>query len=258
MRIELLAARASKLNYLLRHALSRKAFLSSRVAPSVELAGLLGDVRPATVIDVGANRGQFTLFAVEEWPLRKLLAFEPLERAAEVHAGLFSTDPRIELIRKALGSSSRTETLHVSAADDSSSLLQIGALQVGSFPGTEEVGAQLVEVVTLSEVISASWIEAPALLKIDVQGSELEVLQGCGELLLHFNWILIEVSFNEFYVGQPSADEVVRWTQHQGFEISRIQTTKDQHGCPAQADFLFTRVTHRGQPPPSSCQTTGH
>ena len=68
--------------------------------------------------------------------------------------------------------------MHVSAREDSSSLLPVGEGQVSAFPGTDEVGTTNVEVRTLDSVMANRDLEKPALLKVDVQGFELPVLRG--------------------------------------------------------------------------------
>ena len=91
----------------------------------------------------------------------------------------------IELHEVALGEVKRTAQFHVSRRADSSSLLPIGELQSRLFPGTEERGTINVEVVPLDS-LEAHWRSASrALLKLDVQGYELNVLRGARQALRH-------------------------------------------------------------------------
>lgn len=52
--------------------------LAKGVLPTVEHRAPLADVAPATVIDVGANKGQFSAFAHHQWPNAHIHAFEPI------------------------------------------------------------------------------------------------------------------------------------------------------------------------------------
>jgi hypothetical protein len=99
---------------------ARAAFRRGRIAPSIELLPLLRDVRAATVLDVGANVGQFSLLATMHLGPTKVIAFEPLPGAAEAYERVLGADPRIVLHRCAVGAAASTMTLHVSRADDSS------------------------------------------------------------------------------------------------------------------------------------------
>ena len=131
--------------------------------------------------------------------------------------------------------------MHVSAADDSSSLLPITARQAQTFPGTEQKETIEVSTVTLDERFP-DGVEEPALLKIDVQGYELEVLRGAERLLQTIGTVLVECSFQEFYAGQAGADEVIRFLQQRGFRLAGgTAPTVDRHGVLLQVDLIFNR-----------------
>lgn len=131
--------------------------------------------------------------------------------------------------------------MHVSRRDDSSSLLPVGR-QTAVFPGTEEVGTVIVSTARLDASIDPEYIERPALLKVDVQGTELEVLPGSEGLLECFAEIFVECSFAELYEGQPLIDEVsVLLRAHRFDLIAAGPPTMDSNGMLVQADVLFRR-----------------
>jgi hypothetical protein len=126
------------------------------------------------------------------------------------------------------------------ASADSSSLLPISARQSELFPGTEEVGVTDVEAAPLSSFVSAADLNAPALLKIDVQGFELEVLRGAGDVLAAFEHVYVEASFEALYEGQALADDVIALMVDTGFtEVGRYNMSIGPDGALIQADFLF-------------------
>ena len=132
--------------------------------------------------------------------------------------------------------------MHLSARADSSSLLPLGEAQAALFPGTGEAGTTSVEVAPLSDFLEPKALVAPALLKIDVQGFELEALRGCGDLLGRFEWIYVECSYLELYEGQPLADEVLAHLEHAGFaQQGRFNLVEGPDGGEVQADFLLRR-----------------
>ena len=133
-------------------------------------------------------------------------------------------------------------TIHVSRADDSSSLLPISSLQNTLFPGTDEKEVRTVQVKPLDAVLSAKEIEKPALLKLDVQGFEREALEGCKSLLASFSYIYVECSFVELYAGQSLAHEIISFLDEFGFIVSGIYNLSyDRHGIAVQGDFLFKK-----------------
>jgi len=198
----------------------------------------LGDIR--TVLDVGANRGQFALAARRCFPDARIVSFEPLPGPAGIFGRVFSRDPGVILHRAAIGPEADETVIHVSARDDSSSLLPITAVQDRLFPGTGEVGTQTVRVGRLGDFVTGDDIVPPALLKLDVQGFELEALKGCEELLHRFGWVYAECSFVELYEGQALADEVIAWLREHGFLLGGVyHMAYDAQGKAIQADFLF-------------------
>jgi hypothetical protein len=82
----------------------------------------------------------------------------------------------------------------------------------------------------------------PALLKIDVQGFEMEVLRGAVEILSSFSSIYVECSFIELYSGQALINETIEFLYSAGFALAGLfNQTTDSCGRPVQADVLFHR-----------------
>lgn len=219
----------------------RRAFLQHGVAAGVEHEPLLKQISCRTVVDIGANRGQFALVAGEIFPDAQIFSFEPLTQPAETFQRVFAGRP-VKLFPVAVGPTRGRELIHLSARDDSSSLLPITPAQSALFPGTEEVATVTVDVSPLADQLCQEQIIAPALLKIDVQGFELSVLKGCEELLPYFRFAYIECSFVELYEGQAMASEVIAWMATNGFALrGAYNSSFDLVGRAIQADFFFSR-----------------
>lgn len=213
------------------------------VAASVEHLSVLSAFDCNTVIDIGANRGQFALVARKCFPNSRIISFEPLPGPAGLFRRVFANDMSVTLYESAIGPVKEDCGMHLSARDDSSSLLPISSLQSEIFPGTAEVGVVNVHVAPLSEFVGVEDIEGVALLKLDVQGFEMEALQGCESLLSKFKWIYCECSFVELYAGQKLAADVIAWLAIRDFKIKGIYNPSyDSDGQAVQADFLFSRV----------------
>ena len=238
------------------HRASRRAFKLLRLLPNptfrrglrfgvgaaIEHRAALAPLRLRTVVDVGANVGQFSLLARALNPGARIIAFEPLAEAAARYRRVFADDSRATLIQAAIAPQRGTATLHLSAAADSSSLLPITPRQVARFPGTKEVGAIPVAAGPLGDHLDRADIAAPALLKIDVQGFELEVLRASLSLLEAFEHVYVEASFEELYARQALVPEVRAYLGERGFrETGRFNTVRLRDGTPVQADFLFQR-----------------
>jgi FkbM family methyltransferase len=224
----------------------RRPFLQFGVAGGVEHLPVLRqfieqDIQ--TVVDIGANRGQFALAARAQFPAAQIISFEPLEEPAGIFRRVFAGDTLVTLHQVAIGQEEKESSMHVSHSDDSSSLLPISDLQNELFPNTEEKEVRKVTVKRLVGMINAAEIRQPALLKIDVQGFEKEVLLGIGSLIRQFQVVYVECSFMELYAGQALAHEVIALLQQKGFRLQGVYNLSyDNNSIAIQGDFLFTHV----------------
>ncbi len=239
MNLNLFLTRIDKLIQVFGETTLLRAFVRHRVLAGAEHRRILTR-ELATVIDIGANRGQFSL-AVRRWaPDARIIAFEPLSAAAARFREVFQGKDRVTLCQAAVGPEAGEAVIHVSAADDSSSLLSFSKLQEQIYPGTAEVGTEKILVGPLTDFISKEEIVFPALLKLDVQGYEQEALKGCEELLGLFSQVYVECSFVELYSGQSLAGEVIAWLKERGFGLTGIYNMAyDRSGRAVQGDFMF-------------------
>ena len=240
------ARQALKLLRLLPNPVFRRG-LRFGVGAAIEHRGVLASLSLETIVDVGAHTGQFSLLARELHPRARIVAFEPLPVAAARYRRLFAGDPNVTLHQVAIAPWRGTATMHVSASDDSSSLLPITPRQVLRFPGTEEREETTVETAPPDAFLAPADVTAPALLKIDVQGFELEVLRASRPMLGAFEHVYVEASFEVLYAGQALADDIAAFLRAHGFrEAGRFNVTRGPGGSPVQADFLFHRVRPSG------------
>lgn len=236
-----LLTKAEKLSRLLQVQRWRRALKQHRVAASVEHQTVLQKLGPIQlVVDIGANRGQFALLARHQYPDAQIVSFEPLVGPASIYRKVFGGDQHVCVHEVAIGPEHDEVPIHISARDDSSSLLPISDLQAKTFAGTAEVGTASITVKPLDALLTSADISSPALLKLDVQGYEYQTLQGCESLLSQFSYIYCECSFVELYSGQRLASSVVDWLSARGFALAGIYNPYyDSTGLAIQADFLF-------------------
>jgi FkbM family methyltransferase len=218
------------------------AALSRGVAPSSEHLSALRKMSCDRIIDVGANKGQFSLIARIFDPTVPIEAFEPQPEEASIYRKIFRLDPYVKLHEVALGGKPGKSDLHISRRRDSSSLLPIGELQAKLFENTEEIGTHQVQVLTLDE-FSSAWADSQRmLLKLDVQGFELEVLRGAESFLRRCAYVYAECSEVALYTGQALFPEVKLFLGARGFR--HVQSFNEQYsnGSLIQADHLFERL----------------
>ena len=127
-------------------------------------------------------------------------------------------------------------------------MLPITKTQADLFPGSIEIETRQVMVFPLSQLIDSSSIPSASLLKIDVQGFEMDVLLGCEDVLGNFSCLYIECSFIELYKGQALAHQIIEWLEKRDFVLSSIHNVYyGKTGMAIQGDFLFTKKKNARQ-----------
>lgn len=145
------------------------------------------------LIDVGGNSGYWCRSFLEFFPNTSVVAFEPLKQEFEKYELRFQNTDNIEVHN--VGLSDKKEQLEIRVAELSShsSLHDYAIAQPGlqiKFEGTQTAYLDTLDSFELG-AISADR----KLLKIDVQGHELNVLHGAADTLPHIDIVLIECSF---------------------------------------------------------------
>jgi len=189
------------------------------------IAGLLRD-EPLRAIDVGAARG-----VPQHWrpylSSMRVDAFEP--NKAECARLASRSHPHITWHPTALAGESGSRDLHVLATPTGSSFFPPAPTFVELFglPGYTEVDhVEPLDCVSLGQHLEHR--PAPHLLKLDTQGSELEILSGLrSDQFANVLAVEIEIEFHEVYRGQPLFPEVHRFMEESGFVLLdfRVQRT---------------------------------
>ena len=194
------------------------------------------------VLDVGANRGQFALVAARRFPQAALMCFEPLSEPRATLERALHWHRNLEVIACAVSAHAGEAEFVISRADDSSSLLPMTEAQTQHFPGTGAAARTVVPTAPLDHLVVPERRLRPCLLKVDVQGAELDVLDGAPGVLRAVDSVLVECSFVELYRGQALAGEIIDALHGRGFLLTAVcSPLPDRSGGVLQADLLFER-----------------
>lgn len=176
----------------------------------------------ATVLDIGANVGQFVQSLREDGWTGRAVSFEPSGEAHGLLQAHAAADPRWHVApRMALGSTSGEATINISGNSASSSMLAIEAAATDALPLTGYIGTESVAVHRLDDVVETGWT-APYAMKIDTQGFEVEVLKGAEAVLAQTAVILIELSLADLYAGGARPHEVFGLLESRGFRAIAV------------------------------------
>lgn len=200
-------------------------------------------IRPATVIDVGANIGQFAIAAANIFGNPAIYAFEPIPSCVGKLKANTSQLSNVRTFQAAVGAMNGKTRFHVNTFDQTSSLLKFNRSSRMHFRGLRPLETIWVNIVTLDTIFRNSSLHKPVLLKIDVQGGEKGVIEGARETLKRIDFVLMEMSFKPLYRGESLFSEMLDVMQSLDFAFVRpVDFFKSpRSGEMLQADILFRK-----------------
>lgn len=193
-----------------------------------------------TVYDIGANVGDWTKLMLSIRPDTRIEAFEPLKQHQDSFHQMIGHDPRVSLHGVGVGPEKTNQPLHVTDFSDASSLLPPTTLLTGEYQVAIDQ-TTTIQVVNLDQYVQERGLPLPDLIKLDIQGYELEALRGADLCLDHSRWILMEASFKEYYCGQPLITDVIHFMNSKGYRLIAISGDGVKGVLTQQADLLFLR-----------------
>jgi FkbM family methyltransferase len=199
-----------------------------------------------TVLDIGANQGQFAKLAREVFPGAVIHSFEPLPDCYEALQKALPGDNNFSCYNKAVGRAVSELEFFRSVHSPSSSFLQMEDAHKQAFP--ESSAGQVkepirVKVDTLDAIFGQNIPPKNILLKIDVQGFENEVLAGGRNFLKEVKVVIIEMSLVKLYKDQPLFHDVYMRMYENGFRYhgNMAQMMDPKTHEVVQLDAIFTR-----------------
>lgn len=193
-----------------------------------------------TVIDIGANTGQFAQRIHNIIPTARICSFEPIQSCYQQLVANTSS-LNIKTFNFALGDTNGQVEINISQHSPSSSLLEMADLHKDVFAGTDYSSKETITVKRLDDIAPELAPLGKCLIKIDVQGFEDRVIKGGAETLKKAELIIIETSFQELYQGQVLFNGIYNLLSDLGFEfkgnISQAISPKD--GSILYAESLF-------------------
>jgi len=193
-----------------------------------------------TIIDVGANVGQFALRMQEIVPHAKIYSFEPIK---ECYNSLVKNSQNKNIIpfNFGLGDKEGTCEINVNDFSPSSSMLEMENLHKINFEFTKNSKPETVLIKRLDDIAGNLEIKKNLFIKMDVQGYEDKVISGGLKTVQNAAVLLIEVAFKSLYKGQPLFNEIYNQLYSLGFAYMGIdgQIIDVSDGMPLFANAFF-------------------
>jgi FkbM family methyltransferase len=169
-----------------------------------------------TVIDVGAAFGDWTRMCMGLFPQAKYILIEPLAQYDEWLRPLLNEFPNVTRVKAAAADRPGQATFFFHEDWVGSSLYH-------EAEGPLVDGTPLqVDTTTIDEIVQQQKLSGPFLLKIDVQGAELQVLEGAPTTSQQTEYLLVETSFFEFFKKGPLIHDVIAYMRQREFVIYDI------------------------------------
>lgn len=198
-------------------------------------------VKPWTLVDVGANTGEFSAAVATLVQLESVHAFEPQPSCHVQLSKILQSIPNSRLHPAAVGANTGEIELFCTANSKLSSVLSPAHSVSNSYKKNDFLLKRnmMVPLVRLDDVIPRGT--EIGLMKIDVQGFELSVLAGAERSLRSTSALLMEVNYVKHYEDGAVFDDLYNAVRSHGFHLAGISSPYSGHLGPLWADAMFIK-----------------
>jgi FkbM family methyltransferase len=195
----------------------------------------------STVIDIGANTGQFALLASQMLPAAQIYSFEPLHECFQKLLQQTSEIDNIHVFNFALGDKNEKKEFYSNSFSQASSFLQTTSCNDENYPlASDHQPIGLMEIKTLDSLSEVIPINGNLMIKVDVQGYEDKVILGGENTFSKATTIMIEMGFVELYQNSPLFNDIYQQLMTLGFEFNGfLGQSRDKNGKMIWGDALF-------------------
>ncbi len=156
------------------------------------ITGLMASDRSTTVVDVGANVGAWTLAWLANCPTARVICVEPSSANVAILSDRFTDDARVQIVQAATGSRNGVASLAAPST---------GSVRATLFPDTlEEMPlTETVRLLTIDQLRRDLNLSVVDVLKLDVEGAELDTLLGATDTLASTGIVQFEYGEPDLY-----------------------------------------------------------
>jgi FkbM family methyltransferase len=193
----------------------------------------------ASVIDIGANAGQYGLSLRDQGYEGEILSYEPLPEPFERLRRVAAQHRPWKVENKAVSNEGGSLLMNVARNSVSSSLLKMESRHMDAAPDSAIVSTISVNTISLRDILKP--LAGPVMVKADTQGYEYPVLLSAGELLKSVALLELELSLVELYKGQRLFRELDAFLMSQGFSLVSMDDGffDEQRGELLQLDAIY-------------------
>lgn len=197
----------------------------------------------AIILDVGAHEGETAGVYRSLFPEGMIYSFEPSPESFAVLSERFRGDSLVHSMQAAVADVCGTRKFYSHRANANNSLFKPSA-EVGTLVEGEMFAAEReyeVEILTIDSFCMTRGIEKISILKMDIQGGELDALKGARRMLQEgrIDLILSEVCFVHLYEGQPLFHHIASHLENHSYSLYDIYAPIHRRGQILWAEGIF-------------------
>lgn len=194
----------------------------------------------STLVDVGANVGQWTAGVLEVARPRHIRLFEPSPHVFPIVSRRFASRPEVKVVQAAVGDHDGTVSFYVTEHSHNASVLRPREDGQDLLDhGAQVRGQVVVEMVSLDTALAD--LASIDILKVDVQGFERSVLAGASATLRRTAWVLLEANFVSLYEEDLLLPELHALMLQAGFTLANLSHPYVRKGNALFSDALYRR-----------------
>lgn len=169
------------------------------------------------IFDVGANIGQTASGLVRYFPKAEIFCFEPASGPFKTLVERYGGRPRVHLINQALADEQTHKLIRLNRNSEKNTLVEGDLPAWAQFEGTETIHCT-----TLDNFCSAHSVMRIDILKMDVQGYEMKVLDGASDMLAckAIRFVFSEVGFTREDIDMQNFSDLHARMLSLGFRFS--------------------------------------
>lgn len=220
------------LSYLFNHTLQKELeerieeggiFPLYHIHRSIRLAKQLPD-QNFLILDIGGGVGASVILYNKLFPENKIIVFEPILENYNIIKSRTSQFSNIEVFNYAVGNENSKKQINIANRITSSSLLPLAVDSTSKVFNENNLGQRRVEnieIVRLDDFLAKESNEI-GIMKIDVQGSEMDVLKGAEMILKITDIVVLEANNHEGYVGSSKYYDIDNYLREHNFTLYDI------------------------------------
>ena len=196
-----------------------------------------------TVLDIGANTGEFSKEMRSLFPEADIYAFEPLKDCFDTMTKKMSGDTKFHPLNIALGETNGESVIQRSSFHPSSSLRTMAGLHKELYPKSKDSIEEKIQVMRLDDAVKNIELQTPIFIKMDVQGFEDSVIRGGHVTIQKASVLQIETAFVSLYENQPLFGDIHDQVRALGFSYKGANSShrNQKTGELIYQDSIFVR-----------------